>query len=261
MTTNNPNVSTIATQHQDRRPDPKRAGSGKPWGACCHTSSRSVPDKAHKLGRRPLDVALDYYDDARYSTHYVVPYEGDAHQITPDDHRVMHIGSTPAALRELYLKGDWARDGRNDDGKRFSAETVAQWRKRWPGARSPQHLFPSRDQNTDYVGIEMIPLATRDLARAMRPGLWFTLAQHQGAARLLADLGKRHGWTGAHARPVDAGDGIHAEGRWWRTSRLVGHEDVGLHNRTDAGGGWDPGAMRAAPRFDWASVLAQLDAA
>jgi hypothetical protein len=35
---------------------------------------------------------------------------------------------------------------------------------------------------------------------------------------------------------------------------LVGHEDVGLLDRMDKNGGWDPGALRAAPYFDMARV-------
>lgn len=234
------NFSAIAIQHVDQRPDPPRAGAAAPWGACIHTSGGGIVDRAKKEKITPIEAAVAYYDDAEYSTHYAIGYEGagDIHQITADDRRVQHIGSPPASLRRRYLNGTWVTD--------FPIGVVKLWRDRWPGVKSPQHLFPSEHANSDFVGIEMIPLAGDQLERALRPGLRFTAAQHTAAAALLADLGRRHGWP---LLPTP----------WWRTSRLVGHEDVGLHNRTDVGGGWDPGAMRLRPRWCWPTVLELLD--
>jgi hypothetical protein len=77
----------------------------------------------------------------------------------------------------------------------------------------------------------------------MRAGLRFTRAQHETIARLAWDIAQRHGWPA---------------GAWWRTARLVGHEDLTPLSRHDANGGWDPGGLRDAPYFDWQFVYDQL---
>jgi N-acetyl-anhydromuramyl-L-alanine amidase AmpD len=76
----------------------------------------------------------------------------------------------------------------------------------------------------------------------MRPGLLFTEAQHRALVALGRDLAARHGWPAG----------------WGRTPRLVGHEDVQLLERQDAGGGWDPGALRAKPYIDFEFIRARV---
>lgn len=208
-----------------------------PWGLCLHTTGRGVPTAAKKRGKTPIEVALRIYKNSQNGGNgypwggpaYVIDYDGTIYQLAPDDVRTQHVG----AARRTYLSGAWL--------KKASPKAVELWRARWQGYASPQHLFPDKYPNTSYVGCELIPCGS-GFGTPWRPGLTFTEAQHTATIRLGSDLAERHGWPAG----------------WAATSRLVGHEDVGLVDRCDRGGGWDPGALRDAPRFDFVSVRAQL---
>lgn len=77
----------------------------------------------------------------------------------------------------------------------------------------------------------------------MRDGLRYTQQQHDAVATLAVDIAHRHGWSG----------------QWWLSSRLVGHEDVSPITRHTSDGGWDPGALRSEPWFDWNYVYAKIE--
>jgi hypothetical protein len=79
----------------------------------------------------------------------------------------------------------------------------------------------------------------------MTEGLRFTKAQHEAVARLACDVATRNGW------PLTE--------RWWRTPRLLGHEDLSPISRHDSRGGWDPGALREKPFFDWEYVYRRIE--
>jgi hypothetical protein len=81
----------------------------------------------------------------------------------------------------------------------------------------------------------------------MRAGLLFTSVQHETIARLVWDIAQRHGWP--RHEP------------WWRSTRLLGHEDITPLSRSlpDRNGGWDPGALREKPYWDWNVVCAYLE--
>jgi N-acetyl-anhydromuramyl-L-alanine amidase AmpD len=104
--------------------------------------------------------------------------------------------------------------------------------------------------NAPYLHLEMIPCVFAEghelvtAAEPLRAGLRFTKAQHDAVVALACDVAARKGWD-------DPDD--HA--RWWRTPRLLGHEDLTPLSRHDKSGGWDPGALRPAPYFDWQYVL------
>jgi hypothetical protein len=212
-----------------------------PWGMCLHTTGRGVPEKAAKLGRPALDVALDVYrgmqDGEAFGYKwggpgYVIDHAGGIYQIAPDHILTAHCGGPH---REEYLTGAWMA--------KCSSEAVARWRAKWGEKyKSPQGLFPSHSANVDYVGVEMIPIGSGLGGPPKAPGLLFTAAQHDAAVALARDLRTRHGWPPG----------------WERTSRLVGHEDVQLIDRSDVGGGWDPGELRAHPYFDFESVRQAL---
>jgi N-acetyl-anhydromuramyl-L-alanine amidase AmpD len=124
---------------------------------------------------------------------------------------------------------------------------VKRWGERWPGYANPLDLLPgSKFANAPYVQIEMIPCVyggkRKDLPAPLAPGLRFTRAQHDAVAALYVDLAKRHSW------PAE----------WWRTPRVVGHEDVTPASRHDKNGGWDPGFLRAQPYFDWPHVIREI---
>lgn len=194
-----------------------------PYGICVHTTGRTIVERALKAGRNPIDEVIAYYQ-ADWKSHYVIGYGGDIFQFFPDTTRGAHIGVS-AEERKRYLSGKWLIDFQNAVG-------VDLWRKRWSLYTSPQHLFPGTSPNGAYIGVELVPLLEE------QDGLWFTPDQHQAVVDLCAERAHYHGWpTG-----------------WWATGCLVGHEDLDAYARWDKGGGWDPGALRVKPRFDWAFV-------
>lgn len=235
---------SFAIQIPDLVPDGPRGRP--PFGLCVHTSGRSIVARAVRRKEDVLEHAVAHYDSEKYSAHYVGGYDGDLVQITADDRVVPHIGVDSKLERPLYLDGRWLTD------KRLSATAVKLWQKTWARtswwtideSMSPQHLYPSTQPNWDYVGLELPPLL-----KPTSEGLWYTDAQHDLVAKLWIDLAKRHSWAG-WMDTVTRGRLPH--------NRLLGHEDLDAFERWDRGGGWDPGALRAAPRFDWDRVAARL---
>lgn len=215
--------SSIATQVEDLVSDRPRVGPV--WGLCVHTSGRSIVQRAIAARARVLEYVVGYYRAAPYSCHYVIGWSGEIVQITPDDRRVPHVGVSTEE-RQSYLSGRW------HEGLPLGA--VRRWGDLW-GRGSPQHLFPGRSANSAYVGVELPPLLTPGA-----DGTWYTLSQHEAVARLAEDLRVRHGWPD------------------WPSElpcpRLLGHEDLDAYGRWDRDGGWDPGALRALPRFRWGLV-------
>jgi len=194
-----------------------------------HTTGSGVVDKALKLKVDPLDYAVAYYlKPDSYFPHYVCGWDGHLVQVADERERAQHVGF---AERGKYLTGDWE--------KLLPASLVARWRERWPGFKSPAHLFPGSSVNNVFVGVELLPTPTRDRVYGR-----FTLAQHQMVSMLAKDLGER----------------AKLPARWWQTSRLLGHEDLTPLSRSNKGGGWDPGALRVDPDFHWGAVLQLLDA-
>ncbi|HET6613672.1 MAG TPA: N-acetylmuramoyl-L-alanine amidase [Kofleriaceae bacterium] len=225
--------SPLAIQADDRRHDRRRRGPV--WGMVLHQTGRGIVARAARHGVSPLELALSYYAQSSGGTHYVIDYDGKIYQVADDDRRVGHVG-VAADERRRYLSGEWERD--------FSAAAVKRWHERWPGRKSPQHLYPTRSPNSCYVGCEMLPLEEVPDPNNPEwthwfPGMRYTESQHRAAGRLAADLARRHGWP---------------EG-WQHTSRLVGHEDIDAYGRWQRAGGWDPGALRERPWVSWSVVL------
>lgn len=234
------NRSAIARQVPGVR-DPKLARLRSPWGFLLHTTGGGVTDLAKKRGEHPIDVAIRVYIGSQNGDNgyfwggpgYVVDHDGTTHQLAPDNAVTAHAGGPN---RPKYFDGTWA--------SKFPAAT-AQWRAKWsPKFVHPYQLFPSTSPNEDYVGCEMIPCGD-GFGTPMRPGLRFSKAQHDAAIALGIELGQRHSWPKG----------------WAAANRLVGHEDVEVLERSDAGGGWDPGWLRASPYFDFAYVRAGILAA
>ena len=215
-----------------------------------HMTGRTFIAKAIKRGDDPLEALLAYYTQKRTSSHYLGGWHGELWQMTDDRIRVPHVGVT-AAERRLYLSGAWREGVADPDGRVISQATLGYWDRAWPQYPSPQSLFRSRSINDRSVGMEMPPCWVGGvyLAEPLRDGLWHTAAQHCLCAMLACDLADRHGW-----RP-----------NWWidprggpRTLTLPGHEDVDLYGRSQKSGGWDPGALRKSPRWDWPTVRAMI---
>ncbi len=216
-----------------------------------HMSGRNIVKQALDRGLDPIEHAFAYYTTKRTSSHYLGGYNGELWQMTDDRIRVGHVGVS-ADERRAYLDGRWQRGkrARGQRGEWLDAPndfTIEKWREAFPGHKSPQHLFAARSVNDRSVGIEFVPClyGSRYVAEPLREGLWHTAAQHVAAALLACDLAARWGWPeGWHRVP---GDGL-------RLLSVLGHEDVDLYGRSQASGGWDPGALRTSPRWDWLFV-------
>lgn len=198
-----------------------------PYGVCIHTTGRGVTVEATKHGLDPMVQALEEYcrpDDPKngiYTAfpHYLIGSEGTILQIADERERARHCAVTPED-RLKYLTGTWRQE--------VAKQGLAAWDARWPGVKSPSHLYPDKRPNDSYLGVELIP--------QLKPGpdgTLFTAAQYEAVMALVADVGSRYG--------------IAVRGK-----RLVGHEDLSPLTRWDASGGWDPGSLRRFPLFDWA---------
>ncbi len=206
------------------RPRCGRPRSADVFGFVLHTTGSSIVDQAREHGVDPLEHVVDYYTDpASFFPHYVIGWDGKIIQIADELERAQHVGFDE---RQHYLDGDWV--------KYVGPTTLASWRAAWPGVPSPAALFPGPSPNNVYVGAEMLPLeeTVPEAARPF-PRARFSFAQHQAAVILARDVADRHGFPGS----------------WSQGARLLGHEDLNPMKRADAGGGWDPGAMRPRPQL------------
>lgn len=248
MTADSYDYSPIAHQVTMGVRDPDLGVERTAWGFLIHTTGGGVTREAREEGIKPIDWALRYYIGSQNGSngykwggpHYVGDHDGTLYQIAPDNVKTAHCGGRsekyPNGTRQHYIDGSWIM--------KIPHSVVEAWRKKWPLTRHPYSLFPSRDPNTDYVGLELIPVGDGFGGEPMRPGLRFTKAQHDCAIKLGLDLGLRHEWPES----------------WHRAGRLVGHEDVDILNRSDKVGGWDPGALRPQPYFDFDYVRSGIAA-
>lgn len=220
-----------------------------PWGICLHTTGSGVVAKAKKTGKTPIQVALDVYLASQAGANgypwggpgYVIDHDGEIWQLAEDTTRTQHVGSIVEGhdRRKEYLSGKWL--------SMCAPIAIARWHAEWgPLAKTPQHLFPSRHANTDLVGIEMIPVGD-GFGKPMRSGLLFTRKQHESAVHLCMNIAQRNAFPA----------------KWWEqaidgTCRLVSHEDVGLIDRHDKGGGWDCGWLREKPYFDFSHIRDEI---
>lgn len=207
------------------------------WGCVIHTTGSGLARLWKQRGQPGdlLEFATAFYaDPGNYAPHYLIGHAGTIVQIANEKEKMPHVGTRGSKgenRREQYLSWEWTG--------LVSYSALYQWNLQWStGApdrsyKSPFHLFPGSSVNNIYVGIENIPV-TGTSARPMRPGLRFTQAQHDANIRLVVNIAIRNGLPKG----------------WASSPRLVGHEDVGLIDRHDKGGGWDPGALRAQPYFD-----------
>lgn len=168
-----------------------------------------------------MERAISVYSKGLFP-HYVIAWGGKLIQIAAEETRASHAGIDRKEYR-AYRDGTWVN--------MVSKTSLDRWRARWREYNNPLELFPGRSPNSAYIGVELIPLLQTD----SNNGSWFTQDQYQMLGYLCDDLTVRYG--------------INLEG-----SRLVGHEDVEPLARWNRAGGWDPGAMRAKPRFLWSEL-------
>jgi hypothetical protein len=225
------------------------------YGLVVHTTGGTLPGRARKAGIAPDEYAVRYYLSSG-GTHYVNGWKGadgqQLYQVMNERHVAWGVGRSPAEPS----KDQW----RSIESGRFELDlppkVLRLWRARWPGRKDSLSLIPVRSSaNLTYIHVECIPcvyyrdgngpLITDPDEAPMRPGLRFTKAQHETIARLAWDIAHRNAWP--------------SNERWWRSPRLLGHEDITPLSRHDKNGGWDPGALREKPFFDWKYVYDYLE--
>lgn len=214
--------ATLVGNHQDvaDRPNPTA------FGVMIHTTGRGLLDIARRERISPLEAAINVYTrPGAYFPHYVV-YGDDAVQIADERERARHCGLS--GKYSTYTSGAWE--------SQVPAASLARWKRRWVGKKSPMALFPGRSPNAVFVGIEMIPKADAT----------FSGPTIRRAAQIAGDVIHRHGY------PLTLPAG---EGGW---VRCLGHEDVSPLTRWNGQGGWDPGFLRASPRFMWSTFYGEL---
>ena len=218
---------------------------GKVYGLVVHTTGGGLPSKAKSKAIYHTAFAVSYYSQS-HGCHYVNGWRGvtggDLLQVANEREQANGVGV--GDQRRSIDQGRFEKD--------LPAAVVAQWRARWPGVEHPLKLLPgTRTANSCYVHVECVPCVFHHGKRLvteappLRPGLRFTQAQHEAVALLACDIARRNGWP------------VHET--WWRSARLLGHEDLTPFNRHDRVGGWDPGGMRATPYFDWGFVYSMIE--
>lgn len=224
---------------------PKRAV----YGICLHTTGDGIPAEVHKTGKSHLEVAHEtYLRMGLVGPHFVIDPYGNVEQYAPVE-RVRYHAGVAAEERRSFLDGHWL-----EDANRIPRAVTAWWRARWPGIKSPSHLYPSKSPNKDYIGIELIPAGRYAKAvsgngviagpgwvfeHGTRPGFdkqRFSVEQYAAAARLCNQLAEENGLD------LD------------RPGVLVGHEDLNPYSRP----GWDPGDMTQT--FSWGLLSGLLAA-
>lgn len=207
-----------------KRVDFHRWPRGKPFGLLVHSTGPGMAKYARVRNLSQHEtVARVYGNPGMTCAHMVVLPDGSRVRTVPSDLVAPHCGVKPWQ-RKAMLDGTWVAW--------TSDEAEALFAARWPGVKSPQHLFPTASPNDSYEGIESWKLPAVDGYTAS----WYTIEQYRSTAQWVVE--RERAW------------GFVAEGR-----RLVTHDDVQPFERWDAKGGRDPGAMRAAPFYRWDLLL------
>ena len=197
-------------------------------GLMVHSTGDGIPREAVKRGETLTQTAIDVYGNmGTVGPHYCISPNGDVVQFR-EVNRIAH--HCKQEHRREFLDGSW-----ETDYNRLSRTVVDWWKARWPGVKSPAHLYPGVRPNDVYIGVELIPAGTYTKSAAGStnwtpfpdhadhiPGRAqrYTIEQYLALARLIVSLGLS-------------------------PDQLVGHEDVEPYNR----GGYDPGAYHGW--FSW----------
>lgn len=215
---------------------PKR----KVFGVAVHTTGDGIPTKAIKYGAELLPTARKVYEGmGSIGPHYCIAPGGQIDKYADPEVVRYHVGLEPEQRRS-FLDGHW-----EEDANRIDRKVVAWWKHRWPGVKSPSHLYPGDSANKAYIGIEMIPCGTYvktkgwvfNEAWGTKPGFdkqRFSVESYVALAGLLKDL----------AMQFDLD--------YSAVGRLIGHEDANVYTRP----GWDPGDMNQT--FSWGMVKGLL---
>jgi N-acetyl-anhydromuramyl-L-alanine amidase AmpD len=192
----------------------------EPEALVVHTTGRGVYDLAKKLNKPVIEAVLGEYQDPESNfAHYVIDLDGVLWQVANETEMAWHCRVSPQEAAS-YRDGSWR--------KGLSPAGLAAWDRAHGPANNPAGLLRTGSPNQVGVGVELVPLQGIDST-----GSLYTEAQYRTVAALVADIQRR-----------------------WLISGLpvFGHEDLSPLSRWGGGGGWDPGALRAAPWFDWSRV-------
>lgn len=217
-------ISPLATVIDRPATNPSRALPIR--GVAIHTTGSGLPRDAVASRKDPLQAAIDYYRVSKGPT-YVIGWDGRIAAIFGDElAKTWHVGVEANELPSVR-DGTWRQ--------MVSPATAAAWDRRWPGKRGPLDLIGGALPNEVTIGIETIPVTDGQTLwyPPAAPGLRFSAAQHASLRRLVADIARRHRFPSG-----------------WQRTHVFGHEDLNPIRRHDAGGGWDPGALRSAPYID-----------
>lgn len=240
-----------------QRVEPWRSGV---YGLIVHATGRGgIWQNGLKIDGNPLHRLMQHYNE-KNGPSFINGWGGMAGKelVQMADERVRNKRGVGLATQiRSNAGGGWERQ--------LPELVVRKWRARWPGYDNPLDLLPRKpgsrrwvQPNECYLQVECIPCASgRDApAKPMRKGLLFTAAQHDAIAALAVDIADRHDW------PRDA--------KWWRSPRLLGHEDLTPYSRSRVkrkNGSikvlnytYDPGALKAEPWFDWDYVYERIEA-
>lgn len=247
-------VSPLAVQaaKQWDAQDRPKGWQGRVYGLVVHTTGGGLPAEARDKGVYHTVHAVKYYNRS-HGCHYVNGWRGveggDLLQVANEREQAAGVGVTTPKNPRTDQRRSIERGRFEAD---LPADLVARWRARWPGYKHSLELLPgTRTANSCYVHVECVPCVFAydgklvSAAEPLRPGLRFTRAQHDTVVLLACDVARRNGW------PRDQ--------RWWRSPRLLGHEDLTPISRHTSTGGWDPGYLRKDRYFDWDYVYQAIE--
>lgn len=195
------------------------------WGMLLHTTGSGILTLADARGWTPDEAAIwTYSQEWMNCSHYLNLQSGTLILITSEQRIAPHCGVKPWQYRAMK-NGSWE--------ELVPPTMLTEWRKAWPNVKAPTSLYPYvGSANADVIGVENVP----------QPDGTFTDEQYATLRALIAERDKFYNMDIARHR-----------------NRLLGHEDVNPfytkdNGRADKKGGWDPGARRPVPKFDWSRV-------
>ena len=221
-------ISPLAVSVRGLRASPA-ARTGALGAIVVHTTGGGPAARSVKGGysKPAVEYALNHYLTGKEGyAHYVIDFNGTIYATASENRQAAHTTWGGAGGR-AYFK-TWRAPG--------------WWTSVWNplGVRSPIDLLTAGATypNQRTIGVELV----------MLPGYGYTDEQYRSLARLIVDVSQRQGLA-ISAAP---------------SRTLLGHEDFcpypyqGLGGRENAGGGWDPGAHRDKPYFDWRRVWTEI---
>lgn len=207
-------------------------GSMNPWGLLVHSTGNGLAQKALQSGNI-AQTAIDVYSNMKEGPAYCIAPDGTLIKFREPNTVSWHAGVS-SGDRQDYLTGRWETT--------VDKKIVDWWKLRWPGRKSPQHLYPTKSPNECFVGVELIPCGVYQkstwvplMGTPATPQSRYTAEQYTRLALLYTSLSISFGWP----------PGI---------TRLLGHEDIDPKDRP----GYDPGSYHGW--FSWSLIRGMVAA-